>query len=506
MKFELPTPQIVKEIADELGFPIDDDAEVADMLTFMAPFADAYNAVDEMPDELPPVKYPRGDWYRPEGEENKHGAWYIKVTIKGAGDGKLAGKRIAIKDTACVAGVPMMNGASVLEGYVPDFDASVVTRLLDAGAEIAGKSVCEYFSVSGGSATSASGVVESPRNPGYTPGGSSTGSAALVAAGDVDMALGGDQAGSIRIPASYTGVVGIKPTFCLVPYTGIMGIETTIDHTGPITADVATNALFLEVMAGEDGLDARQRVPNVDTYTNALDKGAKGLRIAVISEGFDRYDSQPDVDATVRAAAEKFESLGVVVDEVSIPMHMAGIPIWGAICLDGFYHVMFRGYGFGQGAEGVYPTSLIDTMAKATARANEFPHTMRFGLLLGRYADKAYGGHFYAKAQNQRRALRAAYDAVLADHDVLLMPTTPMKTSKIPKPGAPFLEVMQHCWEMLGNTASFNVTGHPALSIPCGLGEGERPVGLQLIGKHFDELNIYQAAHAYEQGVDWKKA
>ena len=213
MKFELPTPQTVKEIADELGFPIDDDAEVADMLTFMAPFADAYNAVDEMPDELPPVKYPRGDWYRPEVEENKHGAWYIKVTIKGAGDGKLAGKRIAIKDTACVAGVPMMNGASVLEGYVPDFDASVVTRLLDAGAEIAGKSVCEYFSVSGGSATSASGVVESPRNPGYTPGGSSTGSAALVAAGDVDMALGGDQAGSIRIPASYTGVVGIKPTF-----------------------------------------------------------------------------------------------------------------------------------------------------------------------------------------------------------------------------------------------------------------------------------------------------
>src|SRR4029079_3759466 len=152
---------------------------------------------------------------------------------------------------------PMTNGASVLEGYVPEFDATVVTRLLDAGAEIVGKSVCEYFSFSGGAATSTSGPVHNPRAWGHTPGGSSTGSGALVALGEVDMATGGDQAGSIRIPASLSGVVGIKPTWGLVPYTGIMGMDATIDHAGPLTPSVAENALYLEAMAGEARRDAR---------------------------------------------------------------------------------------------------------------------------------------------------------------------------------------------------------------------------------------------------------
>ncbi len=504
MKFQLPTTDNLKQMADELGFEMD-DAYAADVLTFMAPFEGAFNAVDEMPDVLPEVKYPRGDWYRPEGDENKHGAWYIKVNIKGEEDGgRLEGKTVAIKDTACVAGVPMMNGASVLEGYVPDIDATVVTRILDAGGEILGKSACEYFSVSGGSATSASGVVESPRNPGHTPGGSSTGSAALVAAGEVDMALGGDQAGSIRIPASYTGVVGMKPTFGLVPYTGIMGMEATIDHTGPITAGVADNALFLEAIAGADGLDTRQREPQVDTYTNALDMNVDGLRIAVVREGFGREESEADVDDIVRQAARHLQSQGAEIAEVSLPMHLGGLAIWGAIGAAGMYHTMFRGHGFGHNTFGVYPTSLVDAMSAAGSRVAEFPHTMRFGMLLGLWADKADGGHFYAKAQNQRRALNAAYDKVLDDHDVLLMPTTAMKTSPIPPADAGFLDVMKHCWEMIGNTAPFNVSGHPSISIPCGLGAGERPVGLMLTGRQFDEMMLYRIAHAFEQSCDWQ--
>ena len=289
MKYEAPSASAIKEIADEIGFTVD-DAEVADIQAFWAPFVDAFNQVEETPDDLPPVKYARGAWSRPDRAENPHGGWYVKARIEGAADGPLKGRTVAIKDSACVAGIPMMNGASVLEGYIPDMDASVVTRLLDAGATILGKSVCEYFCVSGGSNTSASDIAESPRNPGHTPGGSSTGSAALVASGEVDMALGGDQAGSIRIPASMTGIVGIKPTFGLIPYTGIMGIETTVDHTGPMTGTVADNALFLESMAGEDGLDPRQRVPSVDSYTDALGGNVRGLRIAVVSEGFGRYD------------------------------------------------------------------------------------------------------------------------------------------------------------------------------------------------------------------------
>ena len=500
MTFEKPTAGQLKEIGKEFGFEMDDQY-VSEVLDYMTPFADAYNAIEDLPDALPAVKYARGEWHRPEGDENRHGGWYVRAEIKGADGGILAGKTVAIKDSACVAGIPMMNGGSVLDGYVPDMDATVVTRVLDAGATITGKSVCEYFCLSGGSLTSASGIVDSPRNPGFTPGGSSTGSAALVAAGDVDMALGGDQAGSVRIPASFSGIVGLKPTFGLVPYTGIMGIEATIDHAGPMTVDVADNALFLEAIAGEDGLDSRQRVPHVDRYTDALDKGVDGLRIAIVTEGFGRHDSHPDVDSTVRAAAAHLASIGATVDEVSIPMHDTGLAIWGAICLDAMYTVMYRGYGFGQNLAGVYPTSLVDAMAAAGGRENEFPDTFKFALMLGQYANKTYGSHHYAKAQNQRRVLTAAMDAVLAQYDLLLMPATAMMTSRIPHPGAGFLDTMQHCWEAIGNTAPTNVSGHPAISVPCGFTKSGLPVGLQLVGRPRGEAELLRFAARLEEIV-----
>jgi amidase len=259
----------------------------ADLATFgelMRPSIDAYNVVDRMAQELPPVKYPRLPGYRPTGEENRYGAWYVKTTIAGAPGGKLEGKRVAIKDNVCVAGVPMMNGASTLEGYVPDVDATIVTRILDAGGTIVGKAVCEYFCFSGGSHTSASGPVHNPHRHGHSAGGSSSGSAALVAAGEVDMAIGGDQGGSIRIPSSFCGIYGMKPTHGLVPYTGVMPIELTIDHTGPMTATVADNALLLEVLAGPDGLDPRQQGVPADDYASALGRGAAGLRIAVVPD------------------------------------------------------------------------------------------------------------------------------------------------------------------------------------------------------------------------------
>ncbi len=503
MKYEAPVADEVKAMADEIGFPVD-DRTVDEIRAFWAPFADAFNAVEHLPDDLPPVTYPRGAWHVPSAEENPYGGWSVKARIDGAADGPLAGKTVAIKDSACLAGIPMANGASVLEGFVPDIDATVVTRLLDAGATILGKATCEYFCVSGGSSTSATAIVESPRNPGHTPGGSSTGSAALLAAGEIDLALGGDQAGSVRIPASFSGIVGLKPTFGLVPYSGIMGIETTVDHAGPMTRNVEDNAAFLQAVAGEDGLDPRQRVPEVPDYGAGLGRGVRGVRIAVVAEGFGRHDSEADVDAAVRAATGRFELLGARVSEVSIPMHGSGLAIWGAICAEGMYSTMFRGRGFGQNVGGLYPTALIDRMAAAESRTAEFPNTFRFGIMLGLYTNRRYGGHFHAKAQNQRRSLRAAYDAVLAENDLLLLPTTAMKTSRIPPKGCGFTEEMQHCWAAIGNTAPFNVSGHPAISIPCGLGEGDRPIGLMLVGRHFEEPLIYRAAHAYERSVDWQ--
>ena len=504
MAFKLPQVDQLRELGEELGMELTEEYAQS-VANYLKPFAAGYRLLAALPDDVPPVKYPRGGYYRPEGDENKYGAWIAKAHIKGAKSGKLAGKTVAIKDTYSVAGIPLTNGASVLEGYVPEFDAPIVTRLLDAGAEIVGKSVCEYFSFSGGASTSTSGPVHNPRAWGHTPGGSSTGSAALVAAGEVDMATGGDQAGSIRIPASLSGVVGIKPTWGLVPYTGIMGMDPTIDHAGPLTATTADNALFLEVMAGPDGYDSRQGGIKVDRYTKAIGQNVKGMKIGVVKEGFGQYDSHPDVDAGVHAAVEVFQKLGAKVSEVSIPWHLIGLPIWGAIALEGTYHVMFRSSGVGRHVQGVYPVSLAGRLASIRDRANELPDTVKVGMLLGGYTDKYYQGYFYFKAQNLRRKLRAAYDVALEQHDILVMPTTRMMASKIVPPDAPLEAMMNHSWEQITNTCQFNITHHPSLSIPCGLGEGDRPIGLMLTGKHWEESTLYRAADAFERATDWQK-
>jgi amidase len=294
---KVPSLEQLREVAAELGFTLD-DADLAAHREALLPGFEAYNRLDRMPDELPPVTYPRLPGRRPTPEENRHGAWYVKTEIDGAASGKLKGKKIALKDNICLAGVPMMNGASTMEGYVPDVDATIVTRILDAGGTIAGKTVCEYFCFSGGSHTSATGPVHNPHRLGYSVGGSSSGSAAVVALGEVPMALGGDQGGSIRIPASFCGIYGMKPTHGLVPYTGIMPIELTLDHTGPMTATVEDNALLLEVLAGPDGLDPRQYGAAAKPYREALGGGTAGLRIAVVEEGFNHPQSLPQVDAS----------------------------------------------------------------------------------------------------------------------------------------------------------------------------------------------------------------
>ena len=291
MAVKRPTPAQLRAVARDLGMTLADE-DVTSFLALMEGSIAAYDAVDAMPDYVPTVKYPRTPGYRPEGAENPLNAWYVKTTIKGAPAGKLAGKTVALKDNICLAGVPMMNGASTLEGYVPDLDATVVTRILDAGGTIAGKVHCEYFCFSGGSHTGAAGPVHNPHRMGYSAGGSSSGSAAVVAAGEVDMALGGDQGGSIRIPAAFCGIYGMKPTHGLVPYTGIMPIELTLDHTGPMTATVADNALLLEVIAGPDGLDPRQYAPRTAEYTQALGQGVSGLKIGVVKEGFGLPNSE----------------------------------------------------------------------------------------------------------------------------------------------------------------------------------------------------------------------
>lgn len=504
MAVKRPTLSQLQSVALDLGIHLSEEQAATYNSLLQANF-DAYDAVDAMPDYVPAVTYARTPGYRPAGEENKYGAWYVKTTVKGAPGGKLAGKKVVLKDNVCLAGVPMMNGASTLEGYVPNVDATVATRLLDAGATIVGKAVCEYFCFSGGSHTSASGPVHNPHRMGYSAGGSSSGSAVLVAVGEADMAIGGDQGGSIRMPASYCGIVGMKPTHGLVPYTGIMPIELTIDHTGPMTASVADNALMLEVLAGPDGLDPRQHAGRESQpYTELMKGGVKGLKIGIVKEGFGWPQSQPAVDAKVRTAAERFKQLGATVTEISVPMHSVGPAIWLPIAAEGATQQMMKDNGHGFNWKGLYVTSMVDFHAGWKARADELSETLKLTMVLGEYFIKHYRGHYYAKSQNLARQLKAAYDATLSQYDLLLMPTLPLTATPLPKPGASIEEVVARAFEMLPNTCPFDITGHPAISVPCGLVDG-LPVGMMLVGKHYDEGTIYKAAYAFEQAGDWKQ-
>jgi amidase len=495
-----PTVADLRAAADKLGMSPSDEY-LAAAVRMVSPLANAYAALDAMPDEVPVVTESR-TFARPGPDQNPHGAWYVTTSINRRADGKLAGRRIALKDNVCLANVPMMIGASILEGYVPEVDATIVTRILDAGGEIAGKAVCEYYCVSGGSHTSATGPVHNPRKRGYSAGGSSSGSAALVAAGEVDMAIGGDQAGSIRIPASHCGIVGLKPTFGLVPYTGIAPLEITIDAAGPMTANVPDNALLLEVIAGPDGIDSRQHDVKVKPYTDALEGGAQGLRIGVLREGFGYPNSEPDVDTKVRAAAHRFAKLGATVIDVSVPMHLAGFQIWAGLRSDSAAITFLETNGAGLAHEGLYLTSLGDAAGRWRDRADELADTVKIACLFSTYSLTRWGGRYYAKAQNLRRRLRRAYDEALASCDILLLPTCVMKATPLPGPDAGPEEITRRSWEPTRNTCPFNVTGHPAISIPCGLEDG-RPIGLMLVGRHWDEPTIYRAAAAFEASGDW---
>lgn len=502
MTVKRPTLNQMHEMALRFGMSLSDE-ELTEFSEIMEPYIQSYDRLDATPDFLPPVRYPRSPGKFPSASENPLNAWYVKTDVLGAPDGPLRGKRIALKDTICLAGVPMMCGSSIMEGYTPEIDATIVTRMLDAGAIIAGKAHCENFCLSGGSHTNAKGPIHNPWKHGYMAGGSSGGSAALVAAGEVDMAIAGDQGGSIRIPAANCGVYGMKPTHGLVPYTGVMPIEQTIDHVGPVTNNVSDNALLLEILAGEDGLDPRQYKPKTFRYSEALGRGAQGLRIGILKEGFNHTVSEPDVDQKVLAAAERFKELGARVEEVSIPDHHLAVDCWTAITVEGLQDGMMHGNSAGTNYRGLFLPSMIDHMAQWRSRADELSHSLKVCMFLGEFYQEQYRGRFYGKAQNLMRKVNEQYAAALKQYDLLLMPTVPMKPQQIPPADCSITEYVNRAFEMIANTAPFN-GGLPAMSVPCGLLEG-LPIGMMLVGPNYGEMKIYQAAHAFEQSGDWRE-
>ena len=502
MSLRRPSLAELRAIANKLNMSFSNQ-ELENYLELMEGNFQAYDQLDQMDECVPELKYPRSSIFWPSPQENPLNSWYVKSEIKGSSSGKLNKKSVVLKDNISVAGVPMMNGASTLRGYTPNIDATIVTRILDASGIILGKANCEYFCLSGGSHTCANGPIHNPWRKGFIAGGSSSGCSVIVSSREADMAIGCDQGGSIRIPSSFCGTYGMKPTFGLVPYTGIMPIEATLDYTGPITNNVFDNALLLEVIAGFDDLDPRQRNPLTEIYSQSLNQDIQKLRIGTLREGFLLENMEPDVAKKVSEAAERLKKLGATIEEVSIPEHISAMAIWTPIILEGLQMQMMHGNATGFNWKGFYDTNLLLEHANWRKHADDLSPTLKLSMLVGEYSLQNFSGYYYAKAQNLSRILTEAYNRAFNHYDLLLMPTLPIKAKPIPPKDSPLSLVIQRAFEMIGNTAPFNVTGHPAMTIPCGLSDG-LPIGMMLVAPKWKESSIYTAAYNFEQSGDWR--
>jgi amidase len=462
----------------------------------LVPALDSIDALTGEPQESVTRYRERQVGERPSRTDDPLNAVVRRCRVRGAASGKLAGKRIGLKDSVCVAGIPASGGSHVLQGYAPDCDATIVARMLDAGAEIVAMLNMDDFALSGDGRTSAYGPTLNPHNPAYCSGGSSSGSAAALYYDWVDITIGTDQGGSIRIPSSWSGTVGIKPTYGLVPYTGVMSIDPSLDHVGPMARSVRDLALMLEVIAGKDPLDPRQGDVPVQPYTEALDRGVAGLRLAVVREGFEQPGAEPGVNAAVRGAVESLVKLGAKAEEVSIPVHYEATNLLWPIVGEGMMRLAQTGLQSTH-RRGRYNPGLAEFFgAHWPERAAREASTVKMMIVLGEYLASRSHSRIYAKAQNRRAAVTAAYDRVLANFDALVMPSTPMKANR---------QDEQSPYSMITNTAPFDVTGHPGLSVPCAM-SGGLPVGMMLIGRHFEDATLLRFGSAFEQSADWRKA
>lgn len=500
-KHAIPAATIeeLRAAATALHYNMNDD-ELALYGEFMAGLISDFNLIDSLDAPKLHPKYPRGELSRPTGDDNPYNAWYWKCRIEGAASGKLAGKRVVIKDNIAIADVPMMNGSAVFDGMVPDEDATVVTRVLDAGGTILGKAVCEDYCYSGGSHTSATGPVRNPHNPEYMTGGSSSGCAALIVAGECDMAIGSDQGGSVRMPSSFSGCYGIKPSYGLVPYTGAAGIDQSIDHLGPMAGSTEDCARLLEVIGGyDDGLDPRQNAAlQPKDYVAELARGVEGLKIGLVTEGFGTPGAEQDVDDMVRAAASRMTEAGATVAEVSIPAHTTAGSIMITSSLDNTLSSATYLGPNGMMNKGHYLTEAIRFYYTAQReRADAMPVTVKTVLLCAQIMRNRYGNYYSAKAQNLTRPLRDAYNEALAKFDLIVMPTTPMKAHRIPPADADLPTIMGCALDMIGNTCPFDATGHPSMSVPAGMSNG-LPVGMMFTGRFGEDDVVLRAGHAFE--------
>lgn len=507
MTLRRPDAHEIKTIGLEKGLDLTED-EIATLEPIIAGVIGGYDELDQWPDPLrevtPAIRLPGA---RPESEDDPLNGIVRHCSVRAApeiGDGTLSGKKIGVKDTVSVAGIPMTCASRLLYDFTPDIDATVVKRILETGGHITAVMNTDDFAFSGGGHTSIYGPGRNPADPAHTPGGSSNGSATGVATGQVDISLGGDQGGSIRIPASFSGIVGLKPTHGLVPYTGIVGFDQTIDHIGPMATSVHDCALMMNAIAGVDDTAIDPRQPSsidVPDYTAALTGDVNGLRIAVLKEGFETPHAMDEVNDAVRGASKTLASMGAEVFEVSLPVHARAGALWNCIAIEGGLQSFNSGHAAFQ-TKAYHNPRLVSAMVRALkTHSHDLSPTAKMGAVIAQYMQNRYDGVFYVRAQNMVRELTKAYDAIFEKADVILMPTTPQTAHKMPaSPEENRTEHITQALNMVANTATFDMTGHPSISIPVG-GVSGLPVGLMLTGPQFGDATVMRAAHAYEQAT-----
>ncbi|PSQ32765.1 Asp-tRNA(Asn)/Glu-tRNA(Gln) amidotransferase GatCAB subunit A [Halobacteriales archaeon SW_10_68_16] len=414
-------------------------------------------------------------------------------SIEGAGEGPLAGKTVAVKDNISTAGVRTTCGSAMLAEYVPPYDATVVERLTEAGATIPGKTNMDEFGMGTTTETSAFGPVENPAAEGYVPGGSSGGSAAVVAAGDADMALGSDTGGSVRCPAAFCGVVGIKPTYGLVSRYGLVAYANSLEQIGPIAPTVEDAAQLLEVIAGPDERDATTRdareAGGSYDFTGAADGDVDGMEIGVPTELVEGAD--PAVVEQFWATIDDLEAAGATYHEVDLPSLEHAVEAYYVIAMSEASSNLARFDGVRYGVSGGYDGDWNE--AFATAREEGFGPEVKRRILLGTFALSAgYQDKYYRKAQDARAWVKGDFDAALAEADVLASPTMPVP----PFERGESLDDPLQMYLADANTTPVNLANLPAISVPAGETDDGRPVGLQLIGPAFGERAIVRAGSA----------
>ncbi len=411
-----------------------------------------------------------------------------------AGDdpGPLAGVPVALKDNLCTRGIPTTCSSRILEGWLPPYDATVVSRLLGAGAVPIGKTNLDEFAMGSSTENSAFGPTRNPLDHTRVPGGSSGGSAAAVAAGFAPLALGSDTGGSIRQPAALCGVVGVKPTYGLVSRYGLIAFASSLDQIGPLAGSVADAALLLDVIAGHDPLDSTSLDADLVPASAQLERGVEGIRVGIVTELATPEGIAADVSARLREAADALAAAGAKVDEVSVPAAVYGLSAYYLIAPAEASSNLARYDGVRYGLR--VPAENITTMYSKT-RAAGFGAEVKRRIMLGTYALSAgYYDAYYGQAQRVRTLIIRDLDAAYESFDVLLAPTAPTTAfelgAKTADPLAMYLSDV--C------TIPSNLAGHPAMSVPFGTGDDGLAIGVQVLAPALGESIMFQVAAALE--------